>query len=90
VCARKPTWATRKSRDFKFTALHHHINVELLTSSFYQLKKKAAFGVDQMTWHEYEKGLKNRINEQAAWPWDQMNRLVGRYLPQLDVVASTD
>jgi hypothetical protein len=29
--------ATRKSRDLKFTALLHHVNEELLTSSFYQL-----------------------------------------------------
>ncbi len=51
----------RKSRDLKFTALLHHVNVELLTSSFYQLKKKAAVGVDQMTWHEYEEDLETRI-----------------------------
>ena len=53
--------AARQSRDLKFTALLHHINVELLTSSFYQLKKNAAVGVDQMTWHEYEEDLENRI-----------------------------
>ena len=53
--------AARQSRDLKFTALLHHVNIELLTSSFYQLKKKAAVGVDQMTWHEYEEGLENRI-----------------------------
>jgi RNA-directed DNA polymerase len=53
----------RKSRDLKFTALLHHVNVELLTSSFYQLKKKAAVGVDQMTWHEYEEDLENRISD---------------------------
>jgi hypothetical protein len=53
----------RKSRDLKFTALLHHVNVELLTSSFYQLKKRAAVGVDQMAWHEYEKDLENRIND---------------------------
>ena len=37
----------RQSRDLKFTALLHHVNIELLTSSFYQLKKNAAVGVDQ-------------------------------------------
>jgi RNA-directed DNA polymerase len=55
--------AARKSRDLKFTALLHHINVELLTSSFYELKKTAAVGVDQMTWHEYEGGLEDRISD---------------------------
>lgn len=53
--------AARQSRDLKFTALLHHVNIELLTSSFYQLKKNAAVGVDQMTWHEYEEDLENRI-----------------------------
>ena len=46
--------AACKSRDPKFTALLHHVNEELLTSSFYELKKNAAVGVDQMSWHEYE------------------------------------
>jgi len=53
--------AARKSRDLKFTALLHHVNEELLTSSFYELKKNAAVGVDEMTWHEYEGDLENRI-----------------------------
>ena len=53
--------AARKSRDLKFTALLHHVNEELLTSSFYELKKKAAVGVDRMTWYEYEGDLEKRI-----------------------------
>lgn len=53
--------AARKSRDLKFTALLHHVNEELLTSSFYELKKAAAVGIDEMTWHEYEGDLENRI-----------------------------
>jgi RNA-directed DNA polymerase len=55
--------AAHTSRELKFTALLHHINAELLTSSFYQLKKKAAVGVDQVTWHEYEQGLEDRIGD---------------------------
>ena len=55
--------AAQASREFKFTALLHHINVELLTSSFYELKKKAAVGVDKVTWHEYEQGLEDRIDD---------------------------
>lgn len=51
------------SRELKFTNLLHHINVELLTSSFYQLKKKAAVGIDGVTWHEYEQDLEDRIDE---------------------------
>lgn len=53
--------AAHQSREFKFTALLHHIDEELLTSSFYELKKKAAVGVDGVTWQEYERGLEERI-----------------------------
>ena len=53
--------AARKDRSLKFTALLHHIGPELLISSFHDLKKKAATGVDGVTWHEYEQGLEARI-----------------------------
>ena len=49
------------SRQLKFTALLHHINDELLKSSFHKLKKTAAVGVDGVTWHEYEQDLEERI-----------------------------
>jgi hypothetical protein len=55
--------AARTSRTLKFTCLLHHINVELLTAGFYDLKKRAAVGVDGMTWHEYEQDLEERIND---------------------------
>jgi RNA-directed DNA polymerase len=45
----------------KFTALLHHLTVELLTESFYALKRKAAPGVDGVTWQEYETGLAGRL-----------------------------
>jgi RNA-directed DNA polymerase len=53
--------AARQSRQLRFTALLHHISAELLTASFYELRKTAAVGVDKMTWHEYEQGLEERI-----------------------------
>jgi group II intron reverse transcriptase/maturase len=53
--------AARQSRDLKFTALLHHVNEELLTSSFCELKKNAAVGIDAMTWQEYEGDLEERI-----------------------------
>jgi group II intron reverse transcriptase/maturase len=55
--------AAANSREFKFTNLLHHLNVELLTASFYQLKKSAAVGVDKMSWREYEQGLADRIED---------------------------
>jgi hypothetical protein len=53
--------AACKSRELKFTALLHHVTVELLTSSFYDLRRTAAVGVDGVTWQEYEQDLETRM-----------------------------
>ena len=53
--------AARQSREQVFVNLLHHINEELLTSSFHRLKKGAAVGVDGVTWHEYAQDLEARI-----------------------------
>jgi len=45
----------------KFTALLHHLTVELLRQSFYDLQRAAAPGVDGVTWREYETGLEDRL-----------------------------
>jgi RNA-directed DNA polymerase len=45
----------------KFTALLHHLTVGLLRDSFYALKRKAAPGVDGVTWQEYETGLEDQL-----------------------------
>jgi len=45
----------------RFTALLHHVNVELLRSSYYNLKRQAAAGVDQVTWQEYGDGLEEQL-----------------------------
>jgi hypothetical protein len=47
----------------KFTALLHHVTVDLLRESFGLLKRKAAPGVDGMTWQGCETGLEGRIPE---------------------------
>lgn len=51
----------RTRRNLKFSNLLHHISPELLTASFHKLRKKAALGVDGVSWHEYEKDLADRI-----------------------------
>src|SRR5690348_3689487 len=53
--------AAREHKEMKFTALLHHLTVDLLRESFYWLKRKAAPGVDGVTWQEYESGLENRL-----------------------------
>jgi RNA-directed DNA polymerase len=50
----------------KFTALLHHLTVDLLRDSFYSLKRKAAPGVDGVRGQEYEFGLENRSSLSAA------------------------
>jgi RNA-directed DNA polymerase len=45
----------------RFTALLHHVNVDLLRSSYYNLKRGAAAGVDEVTWQEYGDGLEERL-----------------------------
>src|SRR3974390_2115050 len=51
----------RENKEMKFTALLHHLTVDLLRESFYALKRKAAPGVDGVTWQEYDTGLQNRL-----------------------------
>src|SRR6267143_1862316 len=53
--------AARENKEMKFTALLHHLTVDLLRESFYALKRKAAPGVDGVTWQEYETGLEDRL-----------------------------
>src|SRR6516225_3908372 len=53
--------AARENKEMKFTALLHHLTIDLLRESFYSLKRKAAPGVDGVTWHEYESGIEDRL-----------------------------
>jgi group II intron reverse transcriptase/maturase len=53
--------AARENKEMKFTALLHHMTVDLLRESFYSLKRKAAPGVDGVTWQEYETGIEDRL-----------------------------
>jgi RNA-directed DNA polymerase len=55
--------AARENKEMKFTALLHHLTVDLLRESFYSLKRKAAPGVDGVTWQEYEDGLDDRLTD---------------------------
>jgi RNA-directed DNA polymerase len=51
----------RERRQERFTALLHHMNVNLLRDSFHALKRQAAPGVDGVRWKEYEVGLEGRL-----------------------------
>jgi retron-type reverse transcriptase len=55
--------AARENKEMKFTALLHHVTVDLLKESFRSLKRKAAPGVDGVRWQEYETELEDRIKD---------------------------
>jgi group II intron reverse transcriptase/maturase len=47
----------------KFTALLHHINIDLLEEAFFELKTNAAPGVDRLTWKDYEADLEFNLED---------------------------
>jgi len=51
----------RQEKKERFTALLHHVNVDLLRAAFSWLKRDAAPGVDGLTWQKYETNLEDRL-----------------------------
>ena len=47
----------------RFTALLHHLSLNLLRDSFFALKRGASPGIDGVTWPEYETGLEDRLRD---------------------------
>jgi RNA-directed DNA polymerase len=58
--------AARRDKKQKFTALLHHVTTDLLWDCYYSLKRKAAPGVDAVTWEQYGEGLEDRIRDLHA------------------------
>jgi group II intron reverse transcriptase/maturase len=53
--------AAKRDKEVRFTALLHHVNPDLLRSSYHSLKRRAAAGVDGVTWEEYGRDLEARL-----------------------------
>jgi RNA-directed DNA polymerase len=51
----------RQDKKAKFTALFHHITVDRLRDAYLKLQKRAAPGVDGMTWESYGKNLEDSL-----------------------------
>src|SRR6266849_6180662 len=51
----------RERKKERFIALFHHISIELLEQSFFELKDEAAPGVDRLTWTDYEADLERML-----------------------------
>jgi|SRR3954470_12782738 len=67
----------RERRKERFTALFHHIGIELLAEAFCELKADAAPGVDQLTWKDYEADLGRNLEDLH----DRVQRGAYRALP---------
>ena len=51
----------KRNPEKRLTTLLHHVNVASLEAAFYVLKRRAAPGVDGVTWEEYYEGLEDRL-----------------------------
>jgi retron-type reverse transcriptase len=67
----------REKKKERFTALFHHISIELLEQSFFELKEDAAPGVDRLTWTDYEADLGRKLEHLH----EQVHRGAYRALP---------
>jgi len=79
--------AARQRKKERFTALFHLIDVDLLEAAFYWLKRKAASGVDGVTWHDYEQDLERNLVELNGRLHRQAYRALPsrrRYIPKAD------
>ena len=55
--------AARQRKKERFTALLHHLSIDLLREAFWALKRKAAPGVDGLTWPTYEADLDRNLTD---------------------------
>jgi len=53
--------AAKERKGERFTALLHHVNVDLLRSAYGWLQREASAGVDGVTWDAYGDGLERKL-----------------------------
>jgi retron-type reverse transcriptase len=58
--------AARQRKKEKFTSLLHHVNADLLREAFFALERKAAAGVDGLTWQAYAADLDRNLTDLHA------------------------
>src|SRR5258707_1735926 len=58
--------AARQSKSVRFTALLHHITIDLLKRSYLSLERDSGPGIDGVTWQTYEKNLEERLENLHA------------------------
>ena len=55
--------AARQRKKQTFTALLHHVTIDSLRDAFLALRRRAAPGVDGVTWQDYEAGLEGHLQD---------------------------
>ena len=55
--------AARQSKSVRFTALLHHITVDLLKRSYLSLERDSAPGIDGVTWQTYGENLEEKLED---------------------------
>jgi RNA-directed DNA polymerase len=55
--------AARQSKNVRFTALLHHITVDLLKQSYLALERDSAPGIDGVTWQAYGENLEEKLTD---------------------------
>ena len=77
----------RQKKDERFTALLHHVTVDLLRAAYYGLKPESAPGIDGVTWRAYGEDLETNLEDlhdrvhrgsYRAWPVRR------QYVPKAD------
>jgi len=58
--------AARKDRKARFTALLHHVTIDRLRDAYLGLRRRAASGVDGVTWQQYGERLEDNLREVHA------------------------
>ncbi|MCP3711532.1 group II intron reverse transcriptase/maturase [Paraburkholderia sp. CNPSo 3274] len=79
--------AARQRKKERFTALFHLIDIDLLETAFFWLKRRAAAGVDGVTWHDYEQDLEGNLKDLHGRLHRQAYRALPsrrRYIPKAD------
>jgi RNA-directed DNA polymerase len=77
-----------EDKGLRFTTLWHHIyNIDQLRQSYYNLKRQAAPGIDEVTWQQYGEELEGNLLDLSArlQRGAYRTKLVKRtYVPKLD------
>jgi RNA-directed DNA polymerase len=79
--------AVNRNKKERLTALLHHVNIDCLRQAFFSLKKRAAPGVDEVTWDQYAERLEGNLEDLHARVHAGTYRALPsrrRYIPKAD------